>query len=358
MTLLFMQRRSLIFWSLVSFLSILLTLFWGSVVQLHRAYLKMPKDPLVGDKPATLAALKNGGLPISFLVMGDSSLNQTAQTLIRKASRQGDASFLVIVGDFVTEPDLWYHRWFLMEMTQDIQPAFPVFLAPGNHDIDWRSLIRKAERRVTPEVYDSLYGARNFSFVFNDCLFIICGIDLQNPASYLNYLEETLSQKGVGRKYIFVFAHHPPKDLANYIEGNLPMEDRFYSLLETYKVTACFFGDYHGYWRGQRNGVNLIVSGGGGRLKASQPEWGKFNHILKMTVDPRGISEGILILPEKRFDLGNSMEKWAFIYVLPLVEGGVGILYLFFFCSFSCGILSVIISLRLFLTKYRSNASS
>jgi len=358
MTLLFRQRRSLIFWSLVSFLSILLTLFWGSVIQLHRAYLKMPEDPMVGDKPATVGALKNGGLPFSFLVMGDSSLNKTAQTLIRKASRQGDASFLVIVGDFVTDPDLWYHRWFLMEMAREIQPGFPVFLAPGNHDIDWRSLIRKPGRRVTPEVYDSLYGARNFSFVFNDCLFIFCGIDPKSPASYLSYLEETLSQKGIGRKYIFVFTHHPPKGLANYIEGNLPMENRFYSILETYKVTACFFGDYHGYWRGQRNGVNLIVSGGGGRLKASQPEWGKFNHILKITVDPKGISEGILILPEKGLYFGNSMEKWAFIYVLPLAEGREGILYFFFFCSFSCGILSVIISLRLFLTKYRSNAPS
>ena len=175
---------------------------------------------------------------------------------------------MVILGDFVNEPDIWQHRFFLTETAVKIKPPFPIFLIPGDHDIAYRSFKgKKMERTVTPEVYESLYGTRNVDFVFNDCLFILCGVNLKNRTDYLDYLRDTLSRKGNGKRHIFVFVHYPPKGLAGHIKGPLPNEEEFFPLLEAYRVTSRFFGDHHGYWRGQRKGVNLIVSGGGGRFK-------------------------------------------------------------------------------------------
>ena len=128
---------------------------------------------------------------------------------------------------------------------------------------------------MTPEMYESLYGARSFDFVFNDCLFAILGVDPRNPAGYLDELRNTLNQRGNNKKHIFVFVHYPPKGLAEYIEASLPIEKQFFSLLDGYRDVTCFFGDFHGYWRGRRNGVNLIVTGGGGRLKGSRSDWGQ-----------------------------------------------------------------------------------
>jgi hypothetical protein len=212
---------------------------------------------------------------------------------------------------------------------EEIHPRYPIFLVPGNHDIDYQSSkIKEEDWKVTPEIYESLYGARNFHFIFNGCLFIISGIDSRDPNHYLNYLRETLSQKAKGTKHIFIFMHHPPKFVGPAGSFSLPNEEEFFSLLESYKGTTCFFGDYHAYGRGQRKETNLIVSGGGGRLKQRQPEWGRFNHIMKITVDENGMSEGMIILKKEAGNLREAFKKWGFIQLFPILKDSVWIIYL------------------------------
>ena len=327
-----MIRKCSLLWFFLSVFFASITLLWWVVIEFHRDYQSISPHHLIGNKPAGVAALKEGGLPCSFLVIGDTSGSETTETLIEMALKKDRSSFMVILGDFVKKPDIWNHRFFLTEMIAEINPSFPVFLVPGNHDIDYTGLrIKVSERRVTPEIYESLYGARNFDFIFNNCLFVICGVDLEKPTQYLSYLQETLSKKGGGKKHIFVFIHYPPKGLADHIEGSLPIpkEEEFFTLLENHEVTACFFGDYHGYWRGQRKGVNLIVSGGGGRLKPSQPDWGKFHHILKITVEPKKFVEEVITI-QKQSELEDTFEEWVFASIFPILGNSATIYYLFF----------------------------
>jgi len=299
---------------------------WLLVIQFDRDYRNIPPHHLIGNKPSTIAALKEQGFPFSFLAIGDTQGSERAETLIEMALEKKAPSFMVILGDFVKNPDLWNHRFFLTEMTTEIKSPFPVFLVSGNHDIDYTSKIKSKERRVTPEVYESLYGARNFDFFFNQCLFIICGVDWNDPTRYLGYLRDTLSKKGGGKEHIFVFIHYPPKGLAEHIPGSLPNEEDFLSLLETYRVTTCFFGHYHGYWRGQKKGINLIVSGGGGRLKSSQSEWGGFHHILRVNVEKNKITEEVMTMGEP-WDLEDTFEEWIFIHLFPFIQSFVWMLY-------------------------------
>ena len=325
-----MIKKRLLLWLFPSIFFISITILWWVVIEFYRDYQSIPSHHLIGNRPSTAAALKEGDSPFSFLVIGDTHGSETAETLIDMAMKKGSPSFMVILGDFVRKPDIWNHRFFLTEMTEEIMPPFPVFLVSGNHDIDHKSEVNE-KRRVTPEIFESLYGSMNFDFIFNDCLFIICGVDLRFPVFNLDYLRETLSHKGKGRKQIFVFIHYPPKGLAEHIEGSLPIprEEEFFSLLEDHKVTACFFGDYHGHWRGQRKGVNLIVSGGGGRLKRSQPEWGKFHHILKITVGPEKYVEEIITVQEQ-FELEDKFEEWIFTNIFPVLGTSTKIYYLIF----------------------------
>ncbi len=346
------MKKKTQWWVVLAILSVALTGYFGFAVKTYWCYQSLPTDPLIGNKTSNVTALKEKGFPFSFLVIGDTQSSERAKKLIQLGLQNKDSSFMIILGDFVMEPDLWDHRFFAMQMTREIKPTFPVFLVSGNHDIDYISTkIKNPDRRVTPEIYESLYGARNFDFTYNNCLFIICGIDAKNPTHYLDYLRDALSQKGEGKKYIFVFTHFPPKGLADYIEGPLPNEEEFFSILEKYKVTTSFFGDFHGYWRGQRKGVNLIVSGGGGRFKKSQPDWGKFHHLLRITVDENAINEGVLVLPGEVRSFSATLEKGTLIHLFPMIHERGWVLYVLFVLFLFWSIYSVKMSWHQFLQE-------
>ena len=336
------RRKKALLWLVFSIVFLSLTGFALWVIQSYRYDQRIPSDHLIGNKASSVEALKEKGLPFSFLVAGDTHLSSNADALIEKALKAGSYSFMIILGDFVKKPDIRYHRFFLTEMTSEVKPPFPIFLVPGNHDIDYTSLKTGEEgRRVTPEVYESLYGPKNFNFTFNGCLFIICGTDLNDPGGYLNYLRNILSKDGEGKRHIFIFEHHPPKVVGKAGSFSLPNEEEFFSLLETYKVTACFFGDYHAYWRGERRGTNLIVSGGGGgRLKNWQPEWGKFHHIMKITVGEDMTSEEIIILKGVVFPW-SELRRNVYLCLFPVLKDRYWILYSGAVVLLSLGIFSV-----------------
>ena len=293
----------------------------------YRDFQRIPSDHRIGNRDSNVKSIEKKDLPFSFLVLGDTQGSNRIETLLDLALKNGKYSFLIHLGDIVRKPDRWNHLYFLTEMTTEIHPPFPVFIVPGNHDIDYTStLIKDKERQVTQEVFDSLYGARNYSFIFNQCLFILFEIDLKKPTGYLDYLRNVLSSKGEGMKHIFVFTHHPPK-LFSEIENIFPDQEKFFSLLETYKVTTCFFGHYHGYFRDQRNGVNYVIAGGGGRLKERQSEWGRFHHILKVTVGSNHVTEQ-MISPKDSVYLDDPLnEEWIFVNLFPLIQGRIWILY-------------------------------
>jgi len=350
-------KKILLLWLASAILFLFIASLFGWTIKLHRDYQSIPPENLIGNRVSNINVLKEKGLPFSFLVMSDTHNSNIGEALLKAAMMKKDVSFLIHVGDFVDGPGLWEHRFFLTNMSVEIKPSFPIFLVPGNHDIDYFSFRRRQNgQRVTPEIFESLYGARNFNFLFNNCLFILCEIDPGNLTGYLNYLSETLSQKGVGKKYIFVFIHYPPERIVKYREGtSLPNEAEFFNIIESYKVTACFFGHYHGYRKIYTKGVQMVVlGGGGGRLKSWQSEWGKFHHLLKINVDENIITEDILVLQEEVSNFRRTFKKWTFTHLFPIIENKVWILYIGVIFTLSWGIYSVIILLR-YLKKFEKN---
>jgi hypothetical protein len=335
-----------ILWLLCFIFSSLFSLLLIIIIGYFKEYQNIPSEYWIGNKNSNVNALKEDGLPFSFLVIGDTHCSEKAETLVEAALKEGKPSFMIILGDFVKSPDIWAHRLFLTEVTVETKFPFPIFLVPGNHDIDYSSLkIKQKERRVTPEVYRSLYGAENFDFIFNNCLFIILGADRRNLTGCVAYLRDIFSKKGEGKKYIFVFIHTPPKGLAKYIDG-FSYGEEFFSLLETYKVTTCFFGNHHGYWRGQRKGVNLVISGGGGgRLKKSKPEWGKFHHMLKVNVDENIVSEEMITLKGEMY-IEDAFEGWIFTHLFPILQHRGWVLYFLFSLFLSLSIYSFIFFIK------------
>jgi len=331
-------------WVVSSILSFLFCLVWAMSFTWYKDYQAAIPGPLVGNKVSSTGALKEHGFPFSFIVIGDPHSRPEGFLLMKKAINGGPSSFMVILGDLVRYPYVQRHRYFISALMKQVRPLFPVFVVTGNHDVNYNN----EKRGMTPEQYDSLYGSRNFDFVYNDCLFILCGLDARDHTGYLRFLKDTLSQKAKGRKHIFIFMHWPPSTPGIPAVHGLPGGKEFYRLLGHYRVTICFFGDYHGYWRGLREGTSLIVSGGGGGDPSNEEtEWGKFHHLLRITVNENGFTEEMMISADTRDDIRERLKKRMFISLFPIIEGKGWVLCFLFTCFLAWGISSVIIFFRL-----------
>jgi hypothetical protein len=342
------ERRKSLLWLTGMVVSVLVCVVLAAGFGWQKEY-RRASSVSIGNGGASLGALKEEGLPFSFLVMGDPHGSLVSRLLVKKAIQGGQASFMVILGDLTYHPDTRYQRYFMSSLTEASLP-FPVFLVPGNHDIEYGGRDRiSADWRVTPERYESLYGPRSFSFVYNNCLFILCHIDPRERDSYLGFLRDTLSRQGTGRKHVFLFMHYPPVGIGIDAGDSYPFprQEEFLSLLESYRVTGCFFGDYHAYGRVQRKGTSLIVSGGGGgSLKQDTPEWGKFHHLLRITVNEDSVAEGMLTLSGKTVDVRGALKRWMFVHVFPVLGGSAWLLYVLFALFLLWSISSVIILSR------------
>ena len=100
----------------IKILSTALSLLLGALLIIsigwYNDYQNIPKEHSIGNRASNVKALKEKGFPFSFLVISDTHNSDRAEKLIRAALKGKDASFMIHVGDFVSGPGLWDHRFF------------------------------------------------------------------------------------------------------------------------------------------------------------------------------------------------------------------------------------------------------
>ena len=102
-------RRKALLWLVSSIVFLLLAGLTLLMVKSYRYDQHIPSEHLIGNKTSSVRALEEKGLPFSFLVIGDTHLSSRANALIEKALKTGPSSFMIMLGDFVTKPDIGYH---------------------------------------------------------------------------------------------------------------------------------------------------------------------------------------------------------------------------------------------------------
>lgn len=284
---------------------------------------------MVGNRQEMVDRLKAGGeeLPFSFAVIGDTNGTETGEQLLSAAESEGDIRFVVNLGDVVSEPDIWQHRYFQTESREYMRGDMPMFLVAGNHDIreDPAKAHLPRERVVRNKEYDEMYGTRKFSFVYSRCLFIISDFD-DSGEKYIDYIERVLREKRGECEHAFVFLHVPPVQLRGTADTRVtPRKDELFRILKEYSVDTAFFGDFHGYWRGKVNDVSVAVTGGGGSRLQGDTAYG-FHHLLVITVDKNGTSERIISIPTAH-DLDDKVEKLCFTMVFPALGASPAMYY-------------------------------
>ena len=141
------------------------------------------------------------------------------------------------------------------------QSETPLFNAPGNHEI--------ADRKDLETVYEACVGRLYGSFDYADSHFIVLDTEEvgQKPGvgqAQRDWREQDLvaNQKTA---HIFVITHHPlfpKKDNAGFADA--ASRDDIHRLFVKYGVKYVFSGHEHLFAQSVHDGINYIVTGGGG----------------------------------------------------------------------------------------------
>jgi Icc-related predicted phosphoesterase len=161
-------------------------------------------------------------------------------------------------------------------------PFLPVM---GNHDVN-----------VNGAEYRHIFGPTDYVFDYGQARFIIVddihGISTQQLA----WIEKNLAGEEQKRK--FVFAHTPPDTIEKWAYHSFSKgSDALCDLLSKHKVDMAFFGHIHAYSAAVQNGVEYVVTGGGGAPLSSRfRRSGNVHHYCVVHVDQHTVSHEVVRL--------------------------------------------------------------
>jgi predicted phosphodiesterase len=221
------------------------------------------------------------GVYFSFIVFGDNhsglilndaaTLKEIWHMNREDRFRKAPIDFVLSVGDVSLDGEAAHFKAY-KKMQKLIK--FPVIAAIGNHD--------------PKELFEENCGEREFAFANRNSYFIV--IDNSNgeiTAAQFAWLEDRLKED---QRYdnIFIIMHKPPFDPYQqdwYNMDNMPWAYRFRKLCAQYKVKIVFAGHKHMFKHERFDGVDYIVTGGGGMITEIPDSEGGFLNYVRVMVN-------------------------------------------------------------------------
>jgi MYXO-CTERM domain-containing protein len=208
------------------------------------------------------------GEAFSFVVFGDTRSNAGAHKNVVERVRREVPDFILATGDMVNEGTNTGDWQIFFDVERELLRDNALFPAIGNHDREPRPA-RTVEnyRKYFAVPDDSPDPERYYAFTYSNARFLVLDSNLYSFAltDQTAWIERELTaavQDGSIR-HIFVVMHHPPFSTSIH-GGNSELREMWTPLFEKYRVEAVFSGHDHTYEHGSHNGVQYIVSGGGG----------------------------------------------------------------------------------------------
>ncbi|WP_245954334.1 SpoIID/LytB domain-containing protein [Paenibacillus flagellatus] len=181
----------------------------------------------------------------------------------------------------------------------------PYVVSIGNHEISGTGSRLNYQRTFGEPTYLYDYGNTR-----------IIGLDSANntitgsDASQWPWLAQVL--ESTEQRNVFVFMHVPPDEISAEGEDfktghgfNDPVEaQKFYDLLGGFKSShpdtnvVVFSGDLHAYLHKKVQGVDYVISGGGGKYTHIPAEKGGFYHYLNVRIDDASVEWDVVPLLE------------------------------------------------------------
>jgi predicted phosphodiesterase len=211
----------------------------------------------------TFTTAPNDETPFTFAVWGDSQ--QVARRLNEGAWRPecttaiytdmvANADIAVSVGDIVDASGYSYYTDTFRTYTCNVLgKQKPFFVAFGNHDEPFTSIVHKAVQNSGMNSSSFNYGNAHFTCISYS--------DYADGTLPLAWIEQDLaSDDAQNATWRFFFIHVPPY-CERWFDGSLIMQQYLVPLLNQYNVQICFSGHTHEYERGMLNGTFYVITG-------------------------------------------------------------------------------------------------
>ncbi len=158
----------------------------------------------------------------------------------------------------------------------------PVFVAPGNHEYQMDG----------KNIYHRYFGPADYSFSFGGYHFIFMD-DTENDyslsPSQWKWLEKELKKAREMYERPVIVMHTPPLDPRPRGDHSM-RRDQGQKLLQLMKEYNAFgiFSHIHIYWYGEKDGVQFLITGGGGAPLYASPSAGGFYHYVRLNAEANG----------------------------------------------------------------------
>jgi 3',5'-cyclic AMP phosphodiesterase CpdA len=204
-----------------------------------------------------------GPAAFQFVVFGDTRTRHDVHKRVVDAIVKAQPDFVIHTGDLVSDghDSSQWPIFFSIEKELLAKAAFYPVL--GNHE---RNDYRYYEFfDVQTPYYSFDWGAAHFTALDSDVGSVALSAQARQAFwdEQTRWLEDDL-KKSQGSAFRFVIFHHPPFTAVKRRQGEKPPTLELVPLFERYKVTATFSGHDHNYQRHVKNGVQYVITGGGG----------------------------------------------------------------------------------------------
>jgi len=255
----------------------------------------------------------------SFAVVGDTRSTRTFELLCHELKDES-LSFMVVLGDFVEASTRGSHDYFKFECTHKYKFPFPVFLVTGSDDVVWKENDCDLDD-VSVADLERMYGPRNFSFEYNNCLFVgLCILPPPFPTSEsIDFLKSALAGRCDESERVFVFTHMPMIRSTGPVPNSFENMQAFIDVIDHCNVDYVISSHYHGYNRTKRNDTVYLVTGGGGAPLDETETFNGLCHAIVLTVDNESVSEKAVLAPNST-SIAHSLRHFAIANLGPYLK--------------------------------------
>lgn len=198
-------------------------------------------------------------------------------------------SFVVITGDFVHDQNSKDQISAFQKLISKIDPAVPLYLLPGNHDIGQIPDVQSLRK------YRKTYGKDRFFFLHNGTALIGLNSSLikakldQWEQKQYNWLVKTLKDSR-DAEHVILFCHYPffiktfdePEQYSNIAPE---YRKRYLSLFDLHKVRAVFSGHLHDNLQNHFKQMELVITSALGKPLGKAPSGMRIVKVYKEIIE-------------------------------------------------------------------------
>ncbi len=212
------------------------------------------------------------GSEFSMVWMGDNQEGYARFTQHINNFAPKDPDMLFVVGDLLEQGSNfweWDSFWWEPLQAQNFAQKVPILAARGNHDMDHAYSYAYVDLPGNGSSYSFMYGDV-WILVLNTHADLFPSNDSNFSGQYAFIEDELQSEPAQNAAFRLVTFHQGPysnvstSSNIDQLTGNMATREYWVPLFERYDVDSVISGHYHSYQRGELNGIQYLVTGGGG----------------------------------------------------------------------------------------------